>query len=62
MGTTRTNYGTTDTTVPTTAETAAVVSDPVSPSTDGAEITISGVVNITTGASTTSSISVTTDT
>lgn len=48
-----TNSATADTTVVTTAETAAVTSDPISPTSDGAELTIAGVVNITTGASTT---------
>lgn len=53
VGVTRTTYGTTDTPVVTTAETAAVISDPVTGSTDGAEYTISGMVNITTGTGTT---------
>jgi hypothetical protein len=53
MARTITSYGTTDTPVVTTAETAAVTSDPITPSTDGSELTISGVINITTGTSTT---------
>jgi len=49
-----TNYVTADTSVVTTAETTAVVSDPITPATDGAEISIGGHINITTGAGTTS--------
>lgn len=44
------NYVTADTTVVTTAETAAVVSDPITPATDGAKVIISGHINITSGA------------
>jgi hypothetical protein len=47
------NYVTADTTVVTTAETAAVTSDPFTPSTDGAKVIISGVINITTGTAVT---------
>jgi hypothetical protein len=53
VGVTRTNSVTTDTPVVTTAETAAVVSDPLTGSTDGAKYTISGVINITAGTATT---------
>lgn len=42
-----------DTNVVTTAETAAITSDPVSTSVGAEEITVSGIINITTGASTT---------
>jgi len=53
MGREYTTYGTTDVNVVTTAETAAVTSDPVSPTSDNAEFTISGVINITAGTGTT---------
>jgi hypothetical protein len=53
MSRTVTDSVTTDVSVVTTNETAAVTSPPVTPSTDGGEITITGVVNITTGTGTT---------
>lgn len=48
-----TNYVTADTTIVTTAETAAVTSDPYTPSVDGAKLTIAGVINISTGTAVT---------
>lgn len=53
MADTYTNSVTTDTPVVTTAETAAVVSDPVSTGSGAEEITINGAVSITTGTGTT---------
>lgn len=49
----RANAVTADTTVVTTAETAAITSEGVSTAVGGEEITISGVINITTGVATT---------
>lgn len=54
MARTVTNSATTDTPVVTTAETAAVVSDPISTGSGAEEITISGTISLTTGTGTTS--------
>jgi hypothetical protein len=50
------NYVTADTSIVTTAETAAITSDGFTPPTDGAKLIISGVINITTGASVTGAV------
>lgn len=50
------NYVTADTSIVTTAETAAITSDGFTPPTDGSKLIISGVINITTGASVTGAV------